>query len=356
MKRWAFIMVTVFIALLAGANAATAAPYWVKPGVYIKYAAMRYDPYIEHLISKGYSPYKLRTADIFYFAHNITYRILAYNDTYLKFSILDEREGYLTIGVRIDMSNVTVKVSVPEGKNLTPIWRQDEVMKIETPPTPINFEGRAYKVYLRSLTITGVYRVRKSNGAVFSLNGTYYGHTFLWVDTDPDMTPKKNETFVVLPSLNWTMKVEKVSSMDRTLKTYYGEFGPPVATLSLIGPPLIIKNTVEFNTQTPDDLLYDPATGLVLSPTTLTILISPDLAAIGIPFATFLDQRAAYDDQIKEKFVWAGTLLLYDTNAEFLGVQEVPFSKAGTPWEYAFYAALTLLGAAAVRIAVRRRG
>jgi hypothetical protein len=84
---------------------------------------------------------------------------------------------------------------------------------------------------------------------------------------------------------------------------------------------------------------------MVLSPTLLSILISPDLAAIGIPFASFTDERVAYTQIVERNFAWAGLLPLYDTNAEFQGVERVPFSKANTPGRYAFLASLVVLGA-----------
>ncbi len=57
----------------------------------------------------------IRTAFLVYIVHNTSYRIYAYNDTYVKFKVLSEKGGYLTVGVRIRMSNVTVKVTVPAG-------------------------------------------------------------------------------------------------------------------------------------------------------------------------------------------------------------------------------------------------
>ncbi len=145
------------------------------------------------------------------------------------------------------------------------------------------------------------------------------------------------------------MKVKRVSSLDRIAKTYYGKFGSPVATLSLLGPPLAVKGIVEFTTQTPVDLRYDPSTGMVLSLTTISILISPDLAAIGIPFASFTDERVAYSQMVEKKgSLWAGLLPLYDTNAEFQKVQKVPFLKAQTPWEYLFLGVTGCAGSGSV--------
>ena len=184
-----------------------ATPYWVRPGVYIEYAALRYEPYIQYQASAGTSPELVRTASLAYLHNGTLYRIYAYNDTHIRFRILDEKDGYLTVGVRIEMKNATVTVSVPIGESLSPIWEQSEVIKVEALHTPTVSKVREYEVHLRSLSIVGVYRIRESDGAVFSTNGTYYGHTFLWID--PDKPPTENETFVVLPSLNWTMKVKK---------------------------------------------------------------------------------------------------------------------------------------------------
>ena len=346
------VLLVLLTLLLYQFSYVIAAPYWVKPGVYIEYAALRYEPYIQYQASTGTSPELVTTALLSYLHNGNLYRIYAYNDTYVRFRILDEKDGYLTVGVRIEMKNVTVEAIVPLGRNLTPIWERSEVIKVEALPTPIGSKVREYDIFLHHLSIVGVYRIRASDGAVFSMNGTYYGHTFLWID--PDKPPKGNETFVVLPALNWTMKVEHVYSMDNATKTYYGKFGPPVSILSIIGPPLVIKGVVEFTTNTPGYIYYDPTTGLVLSPTTLPMLISPDLSAVGIPFAVFNDERAAYDCEVKRYCPWAGLLLLYDTNAEFQQAKEVPFPKPKTPVEYVFYGSLTLLGLVIV-VGLKRR-
>ncbi|WP_367884844.1 hypothetical protein [Thermococcus sp. JCM 11816] len=96
----------------------SAIPYWVKPGVYIEYAAMRYDPYIQYKISQGgTSPKLIRTAYITYIHNGTLYRIRVYDDVHVRFRVLEEKNGYLTVGgVRIEMRNVTLGVSVPQGK------------------------------------------------------------------------------------------------------------------------------------------------------------------------------------------------------------------------------------------------
>ncbi|WP_456395846.1 hypothetical protein [Thermococcus sp.] len=335
-RLWALVVIIFLYAL----PISTATPYWVKPGVYIEYIAQRYDPYIETQISHGTKLESVTTASILYFRNGTEYWVDSYNDTLIKFKILGESGEYFVVGVIIELKNVTIKFSLHNGTSAPAFWESTDMLSTSK---RVSADGEvSVKVKLRSLRIFGEYRIRKRDGMVFGIDGRPYGHTFLWIN--PNETPKGNDTFVVLPTLNWTMKVERVSAMDKPKKTYYGEFGPPTAILSLMGPPLVIKGRLEFTTQTPGGICYDPATGMVLSPTTLSILISPDLAAIGIPFASFMDERVAYDQMVKGNPMWAGLLPLYDTNAEFQRVEEVPFSKAKTPWKYAFYIALTVLG------------
>lgn len=116
LKRKGFVLLTAFLLAMLPLSLSSAAPYWVKPGVYIEYAAMRYDPYIQYKISQGTSPKLIRTAYITYIHNGTLYRIRVYDDVHVRFRVLEEKNGYLTVGVRIEMRNVTLGVSVPKGK------------------------------------------------------------------------------------------------------------------------------------------------------------------------------------------------------------------------------------------------
>ncbi|WP_297068943.1 hypothetical protein [Thermococcus sp.] len=351
MEKAEALIFTVWMLALLLSPAVHAAPYWVKPGVHVTYIAKRDDSYIQQQIDKGSSPEAIRTAGIVYFRNDTYYTINAYNTSTLGFEIASIKNGYATVDVVLDLKNVTVNFEVPKGSKASAFWDNDSVLNF-TCRKPLSGTKLVCIYHLKELSFQGRYKIRLDDGGVFSVNGTYYGHTFLWID--PGATPKENETFVVLPALNWTMEVKRVSSRDEAQKTYYGEFGPPVATLSLIGPPLVIKGVVEFTTSIWGSIRYDPATGIVLSPTTLSVLISPDLSAVGIPFAAFTDERVAYDYEVNRNYVWAGLLPLYDTNAEFQRAEKVPFPKPKTRLEFAFYGSLVILGLVVV-VGLKRR-
>ncbi len=43
-----FIVLALTLLMIISASLSSASPYWVKPGFYTEYAAMRYDPYIQY--------------------------------------------------------------------------------------------------------------------------------------------------------------------------------------------------------------------------------------------------------------------------------------------------------------------
>ncbi|AJC72839.1 hypothetical protein X802_10750 [Thermococcus guaymasensis DSM 11113] len=357
------MLVTMFI-LIGSFHSALAAPYWVKPGVYIEYIAERYDPYIQYLNGKGYvSNISKATSVIFYECNGTVFRILTLNDTKIRFRVLEISNNWATIGVRIELNNVSILTLVK--KNTTPprLWDVGTSEVIIEPPHDQSIPEDIvwYKIFTKRAVITGVYKLQLNDSAVFDLNGKFYGHTGLWYQATEEWDPSL--PFIVEPG-NVSYYIRKTGSWKRSFWTPYGTFGPPVGVLTLeseggtIGVSIggifkMFERTVSPNSTS--TVPVDPNSDIIIghSPTDFTF---PDLQAIGVIFGLFNDQRGAYLNQVKRDYsTWSG-LLLYGTNAEFQGVQEVPFSKAGTPWEYAFYAALTLLGAAVVQTAVRRRG
>ncbi|WP_054840423.1 hypothetical protein [Thermococcus sp. JCM 11816] len=204
--------------------------------------------------------------------------------------------------------------------------------------------GKEGKVGIPYYVISGLYLIRKNDSSVFDLNGTFYGHTILWVDPGGD-SPRENQTFMILPGANnWKAHVKSLGSMDVRLNTYFGPFGPPVSTIRLVGGDPQLPGGVEMTPAFRTSIVYDPSTGLVfVPPSTLPVAMFPDLAAIGIHFALFTDQKGMYTREHDKATNWPSGILLYDTNAQFQEVETVPFSEAGTPTKYVFYASLLLL-------------
>ncbi|NJE48175.1 hypothetical protein [Thermococcus sp. 9N3] len=342
----------IFLLILTGMEAVTAAPYWVKPGVYIEYIAERYDPYIQYLNGKGYvSNISKATSVIFYEYNGTVFRILTLNDTKIRFRVLEISNNLATIGVRIELNNVSILTLVK--KNTTPpkfwdVGTSDVI--IEPPHDPSIPEDMVwYKIFTKRAVITGVYKLRLNDSAVFDLNGKFYGHTGLWYQATEDWNPSL--PFIVEPG-NVSYYIQKTGSWKRSFWTPYGTFGPPVGVLNLeskggtievsIGRIFkIFERTVSPNSTS--TVLFDPNSGIIIghSPTEFTF---PDLQAIGVIFGFFNDQRGAYLNQVKRDYsTWSG-LLLYGTNAKFQKVQKITFSKVQTPLSYTFWVSLVLLG------------
>ncbi|AHL22559.1 hypothetical protein [Thermococcus nautili] len=337
-KHCLFALVTIMLFLFT-LPISTATPYWAKPGVYIEYTAKRYNPYIESQVNRGIKPELVTTASLLYFRNGTYYWVDCHNDTLIKFKILTERGEYLTMGVLLNLKNVTIKFEAQNGTQISAFWNSADV--ISTSKRVLADGKVSVKVKLRSLRIFGEYRIRKKDGMVFGMNGTPYGHTFIWME---NVSP--NITLVTFPMYNWSATVKSVSpDNQRGLITYYGLFQPPIVTVAVIGPPFKIPGKIEFTTVTPDSLRYDPSTGLVLNIGSVGVALVPDLAAIGIPFASFTDEYYQFKVQNEQEnnYLYPTGLVFYDTNAEFQKVQEIPFSKARTIWKYVFWTSIVFL-------------
>jgi hypothetical protein len=339
------------ILILLTLPSSTATPYWVKPGIYVEYAAKRYDPYIENQVSLGTRPDLITTASLLYIRNGTSYWIDCYNDTTIKFRVFRKENGYFIVGVVVDLKNVTIKFEVPRDGHVTPFWDSADVLSISRKVLSDGTVG--VKVKLRSLRILEDYKIRERDGVVIGPDGTIYGHTFLWME---NVSP--NSTLVVLPQYHWNATVIGVSPENQKgLMTYYRIFDPPIVMVMAMGPPLVIPKRLEFSTNTPEGLMYDPSTELVLDIGSVGIAIVPDLAAISIPFATFTDEYYQFKIQHHKggNVKYPTGLILYDTNAGFQRAQQEPFPKPKTPTEYCFYASIIFLGAVIARKEVKLR-
>ncbi len=354
------MLVTMFI-LIGSLHSALAAPYWVKPGVYIEYIAKRYDPYFP--LVTGARPEQIHTAEIFLEVNGTLFKISAHNDTRVRFEFLNEERGYLTVRATIEMTNVTLQSTFLNNISKYPVfWNPEDVISEELIPNPdYGFLDCVWlRVQLNKLNIFGIYQIRVRDGAVFDRNGNYYGHTFLWIEPgDPPMT---NETFSIRG--NVTNTVWKTGNLNRPLMTYYGKFGPPLFSVMLTTENFKLSQRIDDNRNytllevsfggPSGGGIYDPFTGIAIYPTAVGAAPYADFYAIGIRWAVFEDELGAYRAMKEKDSLWLSGLVLYDTNAEFQKVQEVPFSKAQTPLRYMFWVSLVLLGSIVVTRGWRR--
>ncbi|KUH34106.1 hypothetical protein APY94_03310 [Thermococcus celericrescens] len=103
-----------------------ATPYWVKPGVYIEYAAHRYDPYFP--LVTGARPEMVRTAMLIYSVNGTLFRIEAHNDTRVRFEFLGMEDGFLLVRGTIEMENVTVTSIGLNSTKFPKFWDDGDVI------------------------------------------------------------------------------------------------------------------------------------------------------------------------------------------------------------------------------------
>ncbi|WP_058938284.1 hypothetical protein [Thermococcus celericrescens] len=197
---------------------------------------------------------------------------------------------------------------------------------------------------LKKLVLTGKYRIRVNDSAVIGTDGIHYGHTFLWVDTS---NPPKTGT-VFSKTGDFEITFSALRSINKSMTTYYGQFGPPLASLSTN----FTKGDVSFAQRidgrrkytlldislygSGPPLIYDPSTGIAVYPDTFGMAPYADFMALGILWAQFVDEKAAYQMMAEKDDSWGYGLVLYDTNADFEAVEEVPFPRPEVPSEYAY--------------------
>ena len=360
------IRISSLIVLLLGLGlfllpAIEAAPYWVKPGVHILYIAKRDDSYIQQQIDKGSSPETIRTAGIVYFRNDTYYTINAHNTSTLGFEIASIKNGYATVDVVLDLKNVTVNFEVPKGSKASAFWDNDSVLNF-TCRKLLSGNTLACTYRLKELEFQGRYRIRLNDSAVFSINGTYYGHTFLWID--PTEMPTNGT--VLYRHGNTTLKVKKIVSTQGKMKTYAGTFGPPLVWIytSKISVKYGPVEAQGMNVYVYDGLDYY----VLLSWFGLTGI--PDFEAAGMPVVSLFDEAAGREGiktmgPVLYRFTplhsnESGTTSThYNTTRtpESSGTNGVQFSKNSTHLKYVFYGLLALVGLIAVStVAFKRKG
>ncbi|NJE31269.1 hypothetical protein E3E38_09475 [Thermococcus sp. 18S1] len=344
------MLVAVFV-LIGGLHSALAAPYWAKPGVYVEYAALTYEPYVQYKESLGVKERPM-TMILFYNHSGALFNIHATGDVFLAFRIDSDNGTHLEVAFRLTAHNVTVDVILENGTDLPAFWDESEVVSFST--RRAGWSGVVeYKIAMKSLEITGSYHIRKRDGAVIGLDGRTYGHTFLWYDPTEDIgdIPYVNLT-PVAPSLYLNGTV----GIDKKLVTYHDTFGPPIGRVVLVqrnpGPIQVCffagdRKVCPFGTggdEIVGGFTYDPASGITLAG---DMLIPPaDIRTAGIVYALFSDLKGCYLNEVKADYSVYPVLQLYDTNADLGTVEEVQFNRERTPWEYAFYVLLVILGIA----------
>ncbi|WP_054840420.1 hypothetical protein [Thermococcus sp. JCM 11816] len=96
----------ILLIVLIGSYPVEATPYWVKPGVYVKYAALRHEKIAQKYKSGNVF---LSTGDVILETNGTYIQMSARGDTYLTFTIMGDEGDYLLMNLSLEMFNVTIK-------------------------------------------------------------------------------------------------------------------------------------------------------------------------------------------------------------------------------------------------------
>ncbi|WP_297435537.1 hypothetical protein [Thermococcus sp.] len=335
------MLVAMFI-LIGGFHSALAAPYWVKPGVYIEYIAQKYDPYIQYRVSHGDKPDWITTSLMIYNYSGVLYVIKTYNDTVIRFNLSDENNGYIISHVQIELTNVTVMTVLPKGVHPPAFWKEVDVLSAKTEKShdPDFKDWTWYMFKLREVTITGSYLIREADMQVVK-NGKAYGHTMLF---DNPLHPiEKGSTFSKYPfrTVIGRVAVDNKNSKKWKNITYY----PPLKTV--VTERYSFNLTQPFGKGYPIEIVqmatliytFDASDGkLIFTPNG-----GPDLWAVGILDASFTDEYALYQVEVRHDDSYATGIVLKSFRLKGENTGVVVFEKPKVKTSYVFYCSLAIL-------------
>ena len=324
----------------------TTAKYWVESGVHIEYIASRYNPYIQYSISHGSRPDWITTSLMIYNYSGVLYVIKTYNNTAIRFNISDENNGYILSQVQIELRNVTVMTVLPKGIRPPIFWNTSEVISTKTEESrDPDFKNWVWHVFkLRSVSLEGSYLIRKTDLQVVK-DGKVYGHTMLF---DSPLHPLgRGSSFSRYP---FSTIIDKVTVDNKNLKrwrniTYY----PPLKT--------VVTKGYSFNLTQPFGRGY-PIVSVQMATLIYTFDASdgklvftpnggPDLWAVGVLSASFSDEYALYQVEVKRDDSYAVGLVLKSFKTGVKKSNTLSFHRPDVTTAYIFYGALVGLLATA---------
>ncbi len=331
----------ILLIVIIAAHPVKAMPYWAKPGVYVKYAALRHEEIAQKYASAGAS---FSTGDVVLEVNGTYIQMSALGDTYLTFTIMGDEGDYLLMKLSLEMFNVTIKQF---GDRTVVLWPESALIskKNLNNETLFNVTEARYSC---------TYKIRKEDGMVFDTAGTNYGHTILWDDLGNAPIAVDQPFQLVGFAGNSVSKVVNVTPLDVTVITKTSNFTKPVIYVRTAGGGSVKTPVGEVSFSGTDAILYfDGSTGMFVTGFFPT---APDLAACGVKLVYFMDQWGMYmsrNHKEEGKFYTYG-IGFYDTNAEFGVAETVQFSKSETDTRY-LYAAVALLLVLALFVVWRKR-
>jgi|GEM_PF-3812808 len=312
----------------------------------LTYMTSRYNPYIHYRISHGDKPDWITTSLMIYNYSGVLYIIKTYNDTTIRFNLSNENNEYILSHVQIELSNATVMTILPNGVRPPVFWNETEVLSAKTEKShDPDFKDWTWYVFrLRKVTITGSYLIREADMQVVK-NGKAYGHTMLF---DNLLHPlEKGSTFSKYP---FSTVVGRVTVDNKNPKrwrniTYY----PPLKT--------VVTKGYSFNLTQPFGRGY-PIVSVQMATLIYTFDASdgklvftpnggPDLWAVGVLSASFSDEYALYQVEVKRDDSYAVGLVLKSFKTGVKKSNTLSFHRPDVTTAYIFYGALVGLLATA---------
>ncbi|MDK2913534.1 MAG: hypothetical protein PWQ79_449 [Thermococcaceae archaeon] len=319
-----------------------ALPYWVKPGVYIEYAATRYEPYIQYRLSQGDRPEWIQTSLMVYNYSGVLYILRTFNDTIVEFRLKKEGD-YIRSNVQVTLYNVSISTTLPKDISPPVFWNESEVIETEVENSHyLGFEDwKWYRFHVKKVVISGEYLIRVKDYHVIKGN-VDYGHTMLF--DDPANPLNKGDSFSLYPI---SIKIQDARiDNERVLKGRYTQFYPPTKTVVTEAYALNITQPFGKGYNILSTLMgtliytFDASDGKLIT----TYNDGPDLWAVGILDTQFTDEYGQYKMEVEHEESCAGGLVLKSfkiagENAE----EEVSFNRPRSKAAYLFYTSLALL-------------
>ena len=261
----AIALLTLLLPLASGAVGTATVPYWFKSGTTLEY-------YANATPAKTYA----WGGSVEYVHGKCAYSI-GFQQIFVKFRVqrVTENTAYVNVTL-LFLGNPVLR----RPFSYVNVVRPASCKPLPGPlinSTPFSPRGKRLEDDLyKNLTVSGEYKLVLTNGSVYSLNGTYYGHTLLF----GLYISNKEELPVVIngkPYLPETMRRVNITHV-----TYYRDFTPP--NLFIKYPPVSVM-TLGGNATGRTVLNFNPGNDV----TSGMFGFIPDLEAIGVKMLIAVD-------------------------------------------------------------------
>lgn len=265
----AIALLTLLLPLASGAVGTVTVPYWFKDGTTLEYYANTTVP-TQMYVWGGSVEY----------AHGKCVYSIDFQQVFVKFRVQRVVKNTAYINVTLLFLGNPI---LHRPFSYVNVIRPASCKPLPGPlinSTPFSPRGEALEDDLyKNLTVSGGYKLMLTNGSVYSLNGTYYGHTLLF----GFYISNKEELPIIIngkPYLPETMR-----RVNITYVTYYRNFTAPNL---LIKYPAVSVMTLWGNATYRTVVTFNPGSDV----TSGMFGVIPDLEAVGVKALIAMDNLA----------------------------------------------------------------